>query len=115
MHILVILGSCFLLIDGLSFEEETVRLKLDVQDLRGERILDVDGQGLGGLKNFHGRYMCKNSKLFLIKNSSNNRNNKKQIKNKSNNNKNNNNNNNNNNNKNNKMQRQKLDPNNNHK
>ena len=48
--ITVILGSCFFLIDWLSFsysetERERVRFKLNVEGQGGERILDVDGQG----------------------------------------------------------------------
>ena len=46
-NIIVILGSCFLLNDYLLFREGA-RLKLDVQDLGGGRISDVDGQGDGG-------------------------------------------------------------------
>ena len=56
--ITVILGSCFFLIDWLSFgysetERERVRFKLNVEGQGGERILDVDGQGgVGGLENW---------------------------------------------------------------
>ena len=50
LMITVILGSCFFLIDWLSFsysetERERVRFKLNVEGQEGERILDVDGQG----------------------------------------------------------------------
>ena len=48
---IVILSSCFLLIDWLSFGEEGVvgkgSSKLDVQGQEGRKILDVERQGSG--------------------------------------------------------------------
>ena len=43
----IILGSCFLLIDSLSFRKGRGFKEEDVQGQVSERILDVDGQGHG--------------------------------------------------------------------